>query len=232
MTSRSSLLITTAAAVALAAGALAPGARAYDYWSAGCRDCHTSFTDTVSVYPGNTWPDDKHNTHRNVMMNGLCGACHVVNGDDPAMYTSRGETGLPGQGCRGCHGVDPTPGTANFNWGAGLRLHHANAGVGPDNGGLFCVDCHSDPLPPPERTLPLYYGKTGVNVLSSCNADGSENWTSDGVGLDNDGDLLRDAADPDCPLFADGFESGNTTRWSTVVPLRGPGSYLELLSSR
>ncbi len=220
MTRKTSASFFAVVAVALIWVAVPTRARAYDFWNAGCRDCHSSFTDSASVFPGNTWPANKHDVHRDTMLNGLCGACHVEDGDDPAMNFSRGETGMPGKGCVGCHGVDPTPGTPNNRWGAGLRLHHANANVGPDNGGQVCADCHtSDPAPRPERTRPLYYGLVGVFVQDSCNADGTENWTSDLLGLDNDGDLLRDAADLDCPRFADGFESGDFIRWSNVVPL-------------
>lgn len=222
--SRGASRLTGATLTMIAAGwlAWAPPSPAYNFWSAGCRDCHSSFLDATSIKPGNIWPDSKHNVHRNDMLDSLCGACHVVNGDDPALNLSRGETGLPGKGCVGCHGADPTPGTPNNYWGAGLRLHHFNAGVGPDDQGLVCSDCHNtDPAPQPENTLPLYYGRTGVNVHRSCNDDGSENWTSDGLGLDNDGDLPYDGADSDCPLFADGFQSGDTSRWSSAIPLRG-----------
>ena len=39
------------------------------------------------------------------MMNSLCGTCHVDDGDNPLLDFSRGEPGLPGVGCMGCHGV-------------------------------------------------------------------------------------------------------------------------------
>ena len=193
---------------------------AYTRWGNGCTDCHSSFDDANSTKPGNTWPADKHAVHIGNMMNGLCGTCHVSNGDNPLLDESRGETGLPGVGCMGCHGVDPDPSTPNNGWwGAGLRLHHANENVGTDNGGLLCVDCHDDDPPPlGENAVPVYYGGPNVNIFDPCNLDGSENWTSDGLGLDNDGDLAYDAADADCPFFRDGFESGDTSNWSAVVP--------------
>ena len=197
---------------------------AYNRWGNGCTDCHSDFRDSISTKPNNTWPDDKHDVHRRSMTNGLCGICHVDNGDDPLLNFSAGEPGLPGVSCMGCHGVDPDPTTANNSWwGAGLRLHHANANVGTDNGGLLCVDCHDDdPAPLGENAVPVYYGGTDVNIFDPCNGDDSENWTSDGLGLDNDGDLDYDAADADCSssseIFSDGFESGDTSSWSLVVP--------------
>lgn len=204
------------------------GASAYVRWGSGCTDCHSDFRDEVSIKPGNTWPDDKHNVHRRSIINDTssdyCGVCHVTNGDNPLLNGSRGEPGIPGVGCMGCHGVDPDPSTPNnLWWGAGLRLHHANANVGTDNANMLCVDCHDDdPAPLGEDSVPIYYGITDINVLDPCNGDGSENWTSDGLGLDNDGDLDYDAADSDCSasaaIFTDGFESGDLTAWSLTVP--------------
>ena len=193
---------------------------AYNRWGNGCTDCHSSFKDAASMKPNNIWPDDKHDVHRRQMMTGLCGTCHVTDGDDPPLNSSRGEPGLSGIGCMGCHGVDPRPDIPNNTWwGAGLRSHHANSNVGLDNGNLACIDCHDDdPSPLGENAVPAYYGGTNVNVFDPCNLDGSENWTPDGLGLDNDGDLVYDNADSDCPFFGDGFESGDTSTWSLVVP--------------
>ena len=195
-------------------------ADAYTRWGNGCTDCHSRFKDAASTKPGNAWLDDKHDVHRRQMMNSLCGTCHITNGDDPLLNSSRGEPGLPGVSCMGCHGVDPDPGTPNNSWwGSGLRLHHANANVGTDNGGMLCVDCHDDdPAPLGENAVPIYYGGTDVNVFDPCNLDASENWTTDGLGLDNDGDLAYDGDDSDCPFFADGFESGDLSGWSLTVP--------------
>ena len=203
-------------------------ASAYARWGDGCTDCHGSFLNSTSTKPNNTWPSSKHNVHRRTIISDTgedyCGLCHVSNGDDPLLNESRGETGFLAVGCMGCHGVDPDPGTANnLWWGAGLRLHHANANVGTDNGGLSCVDCHDDdPAPLGEDAVPIYYGGTDINVLDPCNGDGSENWTPDGLGLDNDGDLDYDAADSDCStsaaIFSDGFESGDLSAWSSTVP--------------
>jgi len=213
----SSLISATLATIAAVWFVSAPPVTAYVTWTAGCTDCHSSFLDSTSIKPGNVWPASKHNVHRNQMLDSpRCGACHTVDGDDPVLNFSRGETGLPGKGCVGCHGVDPDPGNPNAWWGSGLRLHHANSGI------AVCATCHTDdPAPMPEHIQPLYYGVAGVNVHRSCNDDGSENWTSDGLGLDNDGDLAYDGTDANCPLFADGFESGDTARWSSAIPLLG-----------
>lgn len=140
---------------------------------------------------------------------GTCDLCHTSTGDVPLTYSSGN---VEGEGCRGCHGRNPGA-AANFNWGAGLRLHHANAGAPADQDGLVCADCHqNDPAPAmvlPEDTMPVYYARADVNSKDACNADGTEDWgspfnepaaTPDGVGLDNDGDLLYDADDIiDCP---------------------------------
>lgn len=64
----------------------------------------------------------------------------------------------------------------------------------------------------------MYYRGTDVNVFDPCNLDASETLTTDGLGLDNDGDLAYDTADPDCPFFGDGFESQDLTGWSLTVP--------------
>ena len=170
---------------------------AYQRWGDGCTDCH-DFFDEVSTKPGNVWPDDKHNVHRSQMMtrinNDSCEACHVQVGDDPLLNSSAGYGQLPALGCMGCHGVVPTPGTAEDLWGAGLRLHHASAGVGPDSQNMECLDCHGgDPLPMPEDVLPAYHGWSQYQRRRSLAIrTATENWTTDGLGLDNDGDGAYD----------------------------------------
>jgi len=90
-------------------------------------------------------------------------------------------------------------------WGAGLRLHRANAGVGQDSNGDTCMTCHiNDPSPLPEDTLPSYYfvpDTINTNKPDDpCNqAPGfPENFAGAVMGFDNDGDLLYDEFDPDC----------------------------------
>jgi VCBS repeat-containing protein len=179
----------------------------------GCYQCHgfagatnptvgTSFEDATRFQnDGFDGRGPLHDMHVG-QITGTCNLCHISTGDVPFTYTS----GDPqGQGCRGCHGVDN--GTL-VNWGAGLRAHHANAGAPADLIGLTCADCHSsDPAPSPESAVPVYYARSDVNAKDPCNADGTEDWgtlspfdptTPDGLGLDNDGDLIYDGADSDC----------------------------------
>jgi hypothetical protein len=198
------------------------GALAFEtYTSDGCGNsqCHGSFKSTTTTKTENTWPDDKHNVHREVMMvkdavDGVnpdsCVFCHIrspnVN-NNPVLNESDGDPAfnIPGLGCVGCHGqpIEVSPGVFS-SLGAGLRAHHAAKGQ------TFCGDagCHdSDPTPLPESTQPEYYGLPGVNITSPCLAkgtpvNGSENFTSDALGLDNDGDDQYEAADSDCSVSA------------------------------
>ncbi len=164
---------------------------AYDAYSDGsasakCAQCHET---AIGKFQSRGALHDAHNASGT----STCTKCHAQQGDIPV--TSK---------CVGCHG-QPNTG------GAGLRKHHALAGAPADIDGFFCADCHSDPNPAPESAAPLYYGQADVVQTSPCNADGKEDFWSrltglpDGKGLDNDGDLLVDALDPDCasPLCID-----------------------------
>jgi len=168
--------------------ASAPGYVRYN-GSPSCDDCHPGFVNR----------DALHDLHQggNQMTN-TCNLCHTSTGDNPFTYQS-GATG--GQSCRGCHGVDNE---TTFGWGAGLRLHHANAGAPADSNGDFCVTCHAgDPAPDPENTLPVYYSRGDVDVNDPCvvpSGSAGEDWDGDGFGLDNDGDLDYDDSDSDCSL--------------------------------
>lgn len=165
--------------------------QAYERYNPGCSNCHGSFLSSSSIKPGNTWPDNKHNVHRSDMLDNECDACHSQgDGDNPFINMSDGTPDLPGIGCIGCHGRFYEGGLGYS--GAGLQKHHASAGV------TVCGMCHDEVRTLPENGLPPYYGQPGVNVFESCNGDGSENWTSDGEGLDNDGDLAYDQDDPNC----------------------------------
>ncbi len=152
-----------------------------------CAQCHPGFMSRGPLH-------DLHQGNQDMTNN--CQLCHGSTGDIPQTFTS-GETG--GQGCRGCHGIDN--GTA-FSWGAGLRLHHAMAGVPADIDGNRCADCHTDPPPTPESYLPVYYSRSDVNVKDPCDTQtpepAGEDHDGDGKGLDNDGDLVYDESDPDC----------------------------------
>ena len=190
-----------------------PGTEGYDKYSqnddaTNCRWCHGDFRSNTYISPvdGQNW-GNLHNIHRSTMLSGDCDVCHI--GDDRLpvfLDSSDGGDGFEPVGCVGCHGADPAPGLPNNGWwGAGLRLHHTNAGVGQDSNGFTCMDCHADdPPPPPENTLPSYYFTPDVNHPNKpddpCNPgpDFPENYAGAVIGIDNDGDMLYDDADPDC----------------------------------
>lgn len=190
------------------------GAQAFERYNDGCNGCHGEFTSTDTTKTGNTWPDDKHDVHRKVMLDEFgtasnppsCVFCHIISGGEensnPLLGESDGDAtfGIPGAGCAGCHGqpTELAPGLF-FNLGTGLRAHHAANGV-TSCGEAFCHD--SDPAPLPESALPVYYGLPGVNITDPCldkGFAGSEaNYTSDTIGNDNDGDGDYESADSDC----------------------------------
>lgn len=145
-----------------------------------CFQCHPGFDNRGPL----------HDLHVGAaQMTGTCLLCHTSIGDDPSTSSSGAD---PNHGCNGCH------------MGPGLRKHHTDAGAPPDANGLTCVDCHpNDPPPPGEDTLPAYYSRDDVNVKDPCDGETGgpgEDYTGDGEGLDNDGDLLYDSADPDCEV--------------------------------
>lgn len=206
LTRRSAVLQFTLAFIgaALASGLLWR-LGAYDYYSdfnapdglGNCASCHEQ---GAGGFLGRGPLHEAHNASATTN----CRLCHTSTGDVPRLDSS-GEVG--GVGCIGCHGQ---PLATLVSSGAGLRLHHANASVPADPNGLRCVSCHaSDSVPPPESTAPVYYARTDVLQKTPCNTDGREDFWSrltgipDGFGLDNDGDLLRDALeDPDCGASA------------------------------
>jgi hypothetical protein len=156
-----------------------PAYRATTANTPSCYSCHSGFYNRGSL----------HSRHvGSTKMTNTCTLCHTSTGDIPKTYSSGTDAG---HACNGCH------------LGPGLRLHHAAAGVPADANGLVCADCHdSDPSPPtPESTTPPYYWRDDVNLTYPCvvaTAEGGEDYSGDGKGLDNDGDLLYDQSDPDC----------------------------------
>lgn len=115
--------------------------------------------------------------------------------------------------CIGCHGraadrgmrpddcVDAQTTDGPCGDGAGLRQHHQNSGV------TLCADCHADAVPANfttagENTPPTYYftpdSAHPLKPTNACNPNGEEDYEASPDGLDNDGDLLYDGADPDC----------------------------------
>jgi len=200
--------LAIAAGVALALAVIVTvDVRGYDFYSdttapdglGNCASCHEGGAG------GFIGRNSLHGAH-DVSATGTCRRCHTSTGDVPRLGSSGIVGGL---GCIGCHGqVLPTGGSS----GAGLRLHHLMANVPADPAGRRCnaAGCHaSDPLPPPENTMPAYYGATDVVQTNPCNTDGLEDFWSlttgapDGKGLDNDGDLLYDnLTDTDCGAVA------------------------------
>lgn len=197
--------------VSFAILALAVSASAYDSYrtfgaDASCADCHNGFVGRGPLH-------GLHVGSQN--MTGTCLLCHTSVGDIPRTWTS-GAAG--GQGCRGCHGRDD--GSA-LGWGAGLRAHHLAAGAPADKNGQFCADCHTnDATPEGENVLPLYYSRVDVNVKDPCVSTdaGGEDYSGDGQGLDNDGDLAYDESDTDCGATGTGPLSGSTHLAMSIAP--------------
>ena len=171
---------------------LASTTGAYEFYSdpdnpgsGNCSSCHPGFLRRGPLH-------DAHTSNAT----GTCKLCHISTGDIPMLGFS-GDADTP-YGCGGCHSQPLASGGRS---GAGLRLHHKSSGV-------VCATCHPfDPAPRPENIAPAYYARTDVVQKDPCNSDGAEDFwgkgavgTPDGLGLDNDGDLLYDGLqDPDCP---------------------------------
>lgn len=141
----------------------------------GCRTCHPTFQGG----PGNAL----HDLHvGSTQMTTNCMLCHTQIGDIPDINDS-GES----VSCTGCHKPQ------------GLWEHHLGASI-------TCTPCHSTwPTPDPENTLPPNYTRPDVALTDPCLVDptmGGEDYSGDGSGLDNDGDDLYEADDPDCEPIA------------------------------
>ena len=166
-----------------------------------CASCHPGFAG------GPNSPLHALHTKGPDKMTSNCSLCHTGNGRDNPLLTWSDNDGL---GCMGCHGRDygetiwndyadlPTAGKTKAS-GYGLRRLHVSAGV------LYCSSCHL-PFPAqgtifPESVSPPYYARDDVslgdNPMAPCTNEDTLN-DADGLGLDNDGDGLVDAEDPDC----------------------------------
>ncbi len=171
-------------------------------YNSGCQACHGSFLEQTSpagtVFPANS----NHAMHASIM-GASCSLCHRPDdGWNPYLGSSAGTAHNPPVGCTGCHGRD-YGGTIGSS-AVGLRALHAAVGF------PFCGKCHTDdPTPLPEWVLPIYYGTPDSYVDDPCNGLPGllENWSiGDTRGLDNDGDRLYDAADPDCACADDDLD--------------------------
>ncbi len=168
----------------------------------GCKDCHGGFEkdNYVSKQDGSRWNQSLMGGHEN-FVNDKCNACHK-DGSKGSVYLNFSTDSTLSRSCVGCHGrqedvngscVGGSGSQVQCGGGAGLRLvHEANVGNGT------CSGCHSgDPVPVAESVLPFNYGKSGVQMLDSCDADSSESRYGS-TGLDNDGDGSRDGSDSAC----------------------------------
>ncbi|MFH2010387.1 MAG: hypothetical protein ABI333_27560 [bacterium] len=177
----------------------APDSSAWHRYRGGCQTCHGDFQ-TVPYQPiggGVAWPDSLHEVHAGAgYMNSACGLCHRSDDEgNPWLRLSDGTATAPGIGCLGCHGR-VVPGEL-YPTSSGLITRHLLE-VPSD-----CQGCHPPVgigVPLPEWAVPAYYGLPDTLVDSPCNDDASglEDWSGDGVGLDNDGDGVADASDLDC----------------------------------
>jgi hypothetical protein len=169
----------------------------------GCKSCHGSFPGDpyVSNKDGSRWNTDLMDGHE-AFVSGNCDACHK-SGPKGEVFLNFSSDSTFSMGCIGCHGRSEDINNSctgigggtevNCGGGAGLRKHHET-----EVGSGTCSSCHSsDPSPVGENIAPFNYGKSGITMVDSCDADGTESQYG-ASGLDNDGDGLTDAADPDC----------------------------------
>lgn len=189
-----------------------------------CKGCHGDFRDDeyISRTDGTNW-GNLHDLHRNIMLQGpgypdRCETCHYTFDPGPKKpvftFKSRGNDVLDPISCMGCHGryedrhdehehvnVNADNGIDTHGMGAGLRQHHWTAGI------TFCAGCHEDADPEDFTTAgedaqpPYYFSPDPVfynKPTDACNLNGDEDYAGILFGLDNDGDGLYDALDPDC----------------------------------
>ena len=225
---------TTAVALMLLAWVVVPTvAHGYAAWADGCNNCHGDFNNGtyVSKTDAVSWGTDLMSGHQTFIgsSNTNCDICHQPPSGTPhsPVYIgiSAGITGYSPISCLGCHGrlqdakgagacvvgSATTINPANCGSGAGLRKHHASAGE------TVCAVCHTkDGTVLGESIQPAYYFTPDAahpsKPIDSCNAaaaPGNENKFGL-AGLDNDGDLLYDGADPDCAdTDSDGIRNGS-----------------------
>jgi len=136
------------------------------------------------------WGDDLMDGHETFPgMGGNCDACHNPGPRSPVFINQSAggdPNGLLTKSCVGCHGRDEDGSDGQI--GDGLRAHHASAGV------TTCAGCHpTDDVVAGENVPPFNYVTIGL-TWNPC----ADDQIGSASGLDNDGDNLYDAADPDC----------------------------------
>jgi len=133
-----------------------------------------------------------HDVHLTFISN--CGMCHPSNPGSTPVSTFMASDNTA-YSCLGCHGRDY--GGSTGMQAAGLRAFHLN------QQSVNCSGCHpSDPSPFGENVNPVHYGRSDVTLTNACNDN-----------LDNDGDGVRDANDPDCQVPVE------TSTWGGVKAL-------------
>ena len=230
---------------------------AYKYWSNGvndvgqCAACHGKFREGnyFSEAEGVSWGAHLHDVHLNNTdvesnPNGSCDSCHGgvdTEGRQVNLSSSAdAKDGVNAIACMGCHGrLEDANSLGIFGepgWGAGLRQHHENS-THVDAGPGTCKGCHQDAdpakfTPASEDTMPAWYASiTNTSIamtMDPCSVDGEEDFSSNGTGLDNDGDHSYDALeDSDCapPVFTAIVSLGDLNgNGSPEVGVAVPGS--------
>ena len=184
----------------------APDAHAYPMYDDGagngCVSCHDGFQ-------GGNGP--LHFQHRTQLGITTCNVCHSAGGGSTPVRTYWSGPG-GGFGCAGCHGQDygetsPDSGEPKAT-SYGLRRFHVNLGITAcGSSGCHRPGALGSPNPFPtllgENVPPPYYKPMYSRLTNPCSsADEDMPFDADPVGLDNDGDGLVDAADPDCAAAA------------------------------
>jgi cytochrome c553 len=202
-------------------------AGAYPTWSVNpvnntgyCADCHGNFNG--GIYTSRTaddpvsWGENLMNGH-DVRYGLGCDDCHDEIFRAPVALNSS----ISGVTCATCHGreedITPNDGASGGpgpGRGDGLRAYHElKVGTGT------CAGCHTaDTTPVAEDVAPATFLAKGIDP---CDESGTAGPPDFGLaGLDNDGNGLRDAADPICPLPT------STTTTTLPPPLRIAGRSL------
>lgn len=228
------------------------GIQAYDQYSVNkdatnCRACHGDFRATpyTEMAPGGVaWPSSAMDTHVDLMVDGVCLACHTSGPRFPVLTnSSTGDTGVLTFSCAGCHGRtgDGSDPNSTVGWGAGLRQRHWRAdGDHPGMNLKICADCHTDAdpnsvTPVGEDVKPFNYANPGSHTTipsDPCNLSPAfdEDRAGTAVGLDNDGDGIYDGLDPDCSGVAatPGETAGPALAPLEVISHDEPGGVLSL----